>query len=400
MIERPFGRARSVLREFLRTEASGGVVLMAAAALALIAANSGLAGAYFDLLAHKLFGWDLRHIVNDGLMAIFFMLVGLEIKREFLDGHLRRWSDRVLPLVAAFGGMAVPAAIYLAIVQGSPALARGWAIPTATDIAFAIGALAVLGRRVPGSLKIFLTTVAIADDLGAVLIIALFYTVEISGPALALSAILVAAMFLLNRSGVRALWPYILLAILLWAAVLASGVHPTIAGVLSAMTIPITASPGAPDAEESPLHQLEHRLGPWVAFGVLPLFGFANAGVSFAEGGWKAALSPLALAIAAGLVLGKQIGIFTSVRVAIAFGLGKRPTHASWTQLYGLALLCGIGFTMSLFIGGLAFADPLLTIEVKTGVLSGSILSAVAGIIVLLWADRTQKTPARRIGPE
>lgn len=367
----------AALRDFLKTEAAGGIALLLAAALALLAANSPAGPLYFALLAAKLGPLSLLHWINDGLMALFFLLVGLEIKREWLRGHLARWSDRALPCVAAIAGMAVPALIYLLAIRGTPGLVRGWAIPTATDIAFAIGVLALLGSRAPASLKLFLTTVAIVDDMGAVAIIALAYTASISGPALLAAAALLFAMWGLGRIGVRTLWPYLLLAGGLWLAVLLSGVHATIAGVLAAMFIPIG------DEGDSPLERLEHGLHPWVAFGIVPLFGFANAGVSFAGIGADRLLAPLPLGIALGLFLGKQIGIFGSVRLAVALGIGRRPAEASWAQVYGVALLCGIGFTMSLFIGGLAFADPLLGDAVKIGVLGGSLLSAICGYALL-----------------
>lgn len=375
MVDRP----RSVLRAFLNSEATGGIILIAAAALAMAVANSGLAPTYFEALETKLGPLSTHHWINDGLMALFFLLVGLEIKREFVDGHLASWADRTLPMIAAAGGMAVPALIFLAIAGSTPGLARGWAIPSATDIAFAIGIIALLGRRAPTSLKLFLTTVAIVDDMGAVLIIALAYTASISGPALLAAAILMTAMFVMNRTGVNRLWPYLLAFAGLWVAILLSGVHATIAGVLAAAMIPVRASPGAPDAHESPLHRLEHILQPWVAYAIVPLFGFANAGVSLGGVGVAQLLAPLPLGVAAGLFFGKQIGVFASVRIAVRLGLGNRPRGASWLQVYGVALLCGIGFTMSLFIGGLAFADPRLIDQVKIGVLMGSILSAAMG---------------------
>lgn len=389
---------RSALRDFLRAEAAGGIILMAAAALALIFANSPLADFYFSVFHVRIGSWDLHHWINDGLMTVFFLLVGLEIKREFVDGHLRSWSDRALPLIAATGGMAVPAAVFLFMARDEPGLTRGWAVPAATDIAFAIGVLALLGRRVPGSLKIFLTTVAIADDLGAVLIIALAYTASISGPALLAAAILFSLMFVLNRAGIKALWPYLALTVALWLAVLASGVHATVAGVLAAMTIPITPSPAAPDAGRSPLHRLEHALAPWVAYGIVPLFGFANAGVSLKGAGTHLFLATLTLAIAAGLFVGKQVGVFAAVWLAVRLKFGVRPRYASWMQLYGIATLCGIGFTMSLFIGGLAFPDPVFLDEVKVGVLGGSLLSAFLGVTVLLLGAK--RNPARKDGPE
>lgn len=371
---------------------------MIAAAAALILANSPFANQYFGLFHIQLGGWDLHHWINDGLMTIFFLLVGLEIKREFIDGHLRSWSDRMLPLIAAAGGMIVPALVFIMVTRDYPELTRGWAIPAATDIAFAIGVIALLGRRVPGSLKIFLTTVAIADDLGAVVVIALAYTAGIEMLALLAAAAIFGIMLLLNRAGVRSLSPYLALALVLWAAVLASGVHATVAGVLAAMAIPITPSAAAPDAADSPLHRLEHALAPWVAYGVVPLFGFANAGVSLIGAGADMFLSPLALGIAAGLFLGKQLGIFAAIWLTIRLGFGARPHHASWAQLYGIALLCGIGFTMSLFIGGLAFPDPVFMDEVKIGVLGGSLISACAGALLLSLAGK--RNPARTNGPD
>ncbi|MBB6192239.1 NhaA family Na+:H+ antiporter [Sphingobium wenxiniae] len=376
----------SAFRDFLHSEATGGILLMIAAALAMAVANSPLGESYFGALGAHVGPLSLLHWINDGLMALFFLLVGLEIKRELVDGHLSSWSDRALPAVAAVGGMAVPALIYLLVTASTPGLARGWAIPSATDIAFAIGVMALLGKRVPASLKLFLTTVAIVDDMGAVAIIALAYTSQISGLALLAAGIVMGAMFILNRAGVKALRPYLALAVLLWLAVLLSGVHATIAGVLAASLIPITATPGAPDSRESPLHRLEHALHPWVAYAIVPLFGFANAGVSFAGIGLPQLLAPLPLGVASGLFFGKQIGVLCAIWLCDRLGLSARPGGATWTQIYATALLCGIGFTMSLFIGGLAFSDPMLIDEVKIGVLGGSILSALTGYIVLRFA--------------
>ena len=387
-------RPLSALRDFLHSEASGGILLIAAAVLAMIAANSAIAPAYFDALHAMVGPLSVHHWINDGLMAVFFLLVGLEIKREFLDGHLSSWADRRLPIAAAAGGMAVPALLYLLIAGGSAPLARGWAIPAATDIAFAIGVLALLGRHAPASLKLFLTTVAIIDDMGAVAIIAFFYTASIDFGALIAAALILLVMFGINRRGERRLWPYLGLAAMLWLAVLLSGVHATIAGVLAALAIPLRRTPGAPDAADSPLHRLEHGLHPWVAYAIVPVFGFANAGVALGGIGMAQILAPLPMGVAGGLFLGKQLGIFGSVRLAVALGLGARPGGASWLQVYGVALLCGIGFTMSLFIGGLAFTDPLLQDEVKIGVLGGSILSALAGFAVLRLAP-----PRRKGGP-
>jgi len=382
-------RTESALRDFIHSEASGGIFLIAAAVLAMLAANlPGISETYFHLL-HLQTGPDLGHgpmtlhlWINDGLMALFFLLVGLEIKRELVDGQLASWERRRLPFIAAAAGMIVPALLYLATVRGTTGLGAGWAIPAATDIAFAIGVLALLGSRAPASLKLFLTTVAIVDDMGAVAIIALAYTAHISLAALAGAAAVLAIMLLLNRLGVTRLLPYLLLAALLWVLVFLSGVHATIAGVAAAMTIPIRR-----DDAHSPLHKLEHGLHPWSAYLIVPLFGFANAGVSLAGVSPGILLAPLPLGIAVGLFLGKQIGIFGSVWLAVKAGLAKRPGGTNWAQIYGVALLAGIGFTMSLFIGGLAFPGrPELIDEVKIGVLAGSILSALAGFLVLRFA--------------
>ena len=382
-------RPPSFLRRFLALESAGGLLLIAAAALAMIAANSPAYGLYHDLFTVQLGPLDLHHWINDGLMALFFFGVGLEIKREVVEGHLAERSDRALPIVAAVGGMTLPALVYLIVTWDMPALSRGWAIPAATDIAFALGVLALLGKRAPASLRLFLTTLAIVDDMGAVAIIALAYTAEVGWLALACAAAILGAMMLLSRRGVLALWPYLLLAALLWVAVLQSGVHPTVAGVLAALTVPVRRPAGG---GPSPLRRLEHALHPWTAYLVVPLFGFANAGVELGALGWGEVLAPLPLGVAAGLFVGKQAGVFLSLRAAIALGIGRRPVGACWMQLYGVSLLAGVGFTMSLFIGALAFTDPLLVDEVKIGVLGGSILSAVAGWAVLRFArpfDRT-----------
>jgi NhaA family Na+:H+ antiporter len=369
------------VRDHLSGEAGPGLVLMAAAGAAILVANSPLSDAYQHALHAAIGPLDLLHWINDGLMAIFFLFVGLEVKREVVSGDLSTPAARRLPVIAAVAGMAVPALVYAAIVaiDHRPALLRGWAIPTATDIAFAIGVLALVGRRAPASLKLFLTTVAIVDDIGAVAIIALAYTAGLDLAALGAAAVILAALAILNRRGVRSLWPYLLLAALLWVAVLRSGVHATVAGVLAALFVPLG---DRDDDEDCPLSHLEHALSPWVSYAVLPVFGFANAGVAF---GSAPLLAPLPLAIAAGLFLGKQLGVLGAMRGAVAFGLAERPEGASWAQLHGVALLAGIGFTMSLFIGGLAFADPLLIEEVKIGVLAGSLLSALCGFALLRW---------------
>lgn len=386
------GRPASLLRAFLDNAASGGIVLMVAAALALLVANSPLGETYFHLLHEYVGGLSVQHWINDGLMAVFFLMVGLEIKREVLDGQLSSWRRRILPGFAAFGGMAVPALVFLAFNLGDGGHPKGWAIPSATDIAFALGVLSLLGPRVPMTLRVFLTALAIIDDLGAVIIIALFYTSGIDlvmlGGAFAVLAVLIA----LNRFRVWTLWPYLILGALLWFLTLKSGVHATLAGVALALTIPLRVTPAAPDATDSPLHHLEHVIAPWVTFAVVPIFGFANAGVSFAGMSVSALADPVPLGVALGLFFGKQVGVFGFAALAIKMKWAELPMYATWRQLYGVALLCGIGFTMSLFIGLLAFpGDQLLQDEVKLGVLLGSILSAIAGTIALRGA--TSRVP-------
>lgn len=372
---------------------------MVVAALAMAVANSPLAEDYFHLM-HAVTGPELMpklgpmtvHLwINDALMAVFFLLVGLEIKREFVDGHLSTWSDRRLPVIAAAAGMIVPAVVYLAVAGGDPALVRGWAIPAATDIAFAIGVLALLGSRAPASLKLFLTTVAIVDDMGAVAIIAVFYTAQLNMQALTLAGLLWLAMMTLNRFRVMQLWPYLILAVLLWYVTLLSGVHATIAGVLAAFAIPLRRTLATPDAEDSPLHRLEHALVKPVAFVIVPLFGFANAGVSLTGVGVDDLLAPLPLGIALGLFLGKQLGIFASIWLAVKLRLAVRPKDAGWAQVYGVSLLCGIGFTMSLFIGGLAFTGASNGDAVKIGVLMGSLASALCGYLLLRLASKPNR---------
>ncbi len=390
-------RARSALRTFLSSEAAGGIVLIAAALIALVAANTAVtAGAYGALLhvetgpvlSPELGPMTVHLWINDGLMAVFFLLVGLEIKRELVDGRLASPDDRRLPFVAASAGMVVPALVFLAVAGSARALQPGWAIPAATDIAFAIGVLALLGKRVPPQLKLLLATIAIVDDMGAVAIIAVAYTEQIHVVALAIAALLLTVLYVLNRRGVMSLWPYLLGFAALWLAILVSGIHATIAGVATAALIPLKPSPGAPEHRDSPLHRLEHGLAPWVAFLIVPLFGFANAGVSLAGVSLAPLAEPLVLGIALGLFLGKQAGILGSLWAADRLGIARRPYGVSWRQLYGMALVAGIGFTMSLFIGGLAFADPALLDRVKIGVLAGSLLSGIAGMAVLAQAGR------------
>lgn len=381
-------RNPSVLRRFLESEASGGVLLMFAAALALLLANSPFAGSYFEVLHAPLGGLDVLHWINDGLMAVFFLYVGLEIKREFLDGELATWANRALPCVAAAGGVIVPGLIYAGLNAGHLDAVKGWAIPTATDIAFALGVLSLLGSRVPVSLKVFLATLAIVDDLAAVLIIAIFYTEEIRVAALGGAAGVLVLLIALNRLKVTRLAPYLLFGAALWWLVLLSGVHATVAGVALAMTIPLRRSRAAPDDVTSPLHRLEHGLSPWVAFMVVPIFGFANAGVSFDGMSAAVLLEPVTLGVTLGLFLGKQAGVFAASALAIRLRIADLPAASSWAQLYGVSLLCGIGFTMSLFIGLLAFPSATLQDEVKVGVLAGSLLSALCGAVVLIGARR------------
>jgi len=384
-------RPLSALRAFLHHEASGGYVLMATAALALVVANSPLSEAYFAALKTE-FGFaigafhlseSLLHWINDGLMAVFFLLVGLEIKREVLDGQLSKPSRVILPGVAALGGILVPALIYLAFNAASPASRDGWAIPSATDIAFALGVLALLGPRVPGSLKIFLTAIAIMDDLAAIVIIALFYTAQLHLAYLAAAGGVIFALLIFNRLKVMTLWPYLIGGLILWWLVLESGVHATLAGVALAMLIPLRKSPAAPDHAASPLHRLEHALHKPVAFLIVPLFGFANAGLSFSGISPAALLDPVPLGVALGLFVGKQLGVFLTAAAIVRLGWADMPRDASTAQLYGVAVLCGIGFTMSLFIGNLAFSDPLLIDETKIGVLVGSLASALLGVTIL-----------------
>ncbi|MFT3968535.1 MAG: Na+/H+ antiporter NhaA [Sphingobium sp.] len=384
-------------RALLHSPAGGGVLLIAAGAAAILLVNAVPGGAHlYHHLLHEATGPELTprlgpmtvHLwINDGLMTLFFLLVGLEIKREWVDGSLARWDQRCLPIIAAGAGMAVPALVYLAVTDGHPGLAAGWAIPAATDIAFALGVLALLGRRVPASLTILLTTIAIVDDMGAIAIIALAYSKGLYLPALAGAALVLAAMSGLNRAGVTRLLPYLAGFAALWYLLLLSGVHATLAGVLTALTVPVRARRGRPDPGGSALGRLERALHPWIAFLVVPVFGFANAGVVLPASLGEALLSPLPLGIAAGLFVGKQAGILAAVRLSVACGLAAIPRGATWLQVHGLALICGIGFTMSLFIGGLAFpGNAALMEEARIGVLAGSLLSALAGLLLLRFA--------------
>lgn len=388
---------RSPLHAFLKSGAAAGVLLVFAALNALVIANSPLGTVYFRVLEAKIAGLSVLHWINDALMALFFLVVGLEIKREFIEGQLASWRRRALPALAALGGMIAPAAIYIALAQGDPQALRGWAIPAATDIAFALGVLAILGSRVPVSLMIFLTALAILDDLGAILIIALFYAGDLSLPMLAGAAACIAVLTALNQRNVKSLAPYLVIGAVLWFFVLKSGIHATLAGVVLALTIPLGGRGTESDEpEHSPLHRLEHRLQPYSSYFIVPIFGFANAGVSIAEMSPSLLLTPVPLGIVFGLFVGKQIGVFGFAWLAVRLGLGTLPHKASWAQLYGVSLLCGIGFTMSLFIGALAFAgDAALNDATKIGVLAGSTVSAVLGYIVLYFAGGASRGAMR-----
>ena len=380
----------------LAHERLAGLLLVFTTIVALAAANSPLLGAYQDLL-HWEVGPTLprvgtmtfHHWVADGLMAVFFLLVGLEVKREWYEGRLSTPEARRLPFLAALAGMAVPALLYLAVTGFDASLARGWAIPAATDIAFAIGVLAVLGRHAPASVKVLLVTIAIVDDIGAVAIIALAYTESLDGSALGGAAVLIAAMATMGLFGVRKLWPYLIGFAVLWLLVLASGVHATIAGVLAALAVPRGSG-----EQRSPLKHLERLLHPWVMFAIVPAFAFVSAGVEL-TGGIGALFDPVPLGVLLGLFIGKQLGVFGAIRLAAATGIAPLPSGMSWTHVYGAAVLCGIGFTMSLFIGALAFpGDGGAADAAKIGTLVGSLLSALVGWSVFRFGSPTGAGPA------
>ncbi|WP_407637009.1 Na+/H+ antiporter NhaA [Hellea balneolensis] len=376
------------IQDFLKYETSAGFVLMFVAVLALVANNSPLSGFYSGFLSTPVevqFGTfeiakPLLLWINDGLMAIFFFLVGLEIKREVLEGELSSFDKAALPIFAAIGGVVVPALFYVYFNISDPVAVQGWAIPAATDIAFALGILALVGSRVPVSLKILLLAVAIIDDLVAIIIIALFYTQNLSLTALAWAALGILGLIALNRSKTMRIMPYALIGVFVWACVLKSGVHATLAGVITALAIPLKANDST---KTSPLHHAEHSLHIWVAFLILPLFAFANAGVSLKGITFSDVLAPIPLGIALGLFLGKQIGVFSFSWIAVKLGLAKLPSGANWCQVYGIACLTGVGFTMSLFIGTLAFEGDETLNSVRLGVLMGSIASGVLGFTLL-----------------
>lgn len=379
----------TMIRQFLSNQASGGQLLMLAAVLAMALANSSLSADYFHLLHADIGPMSLLHWINDALMAVFFLLVGCEIKREFVDGQMASWPRRILPGVAAAAGMAVPALVYVAFNIETPSNLRGWAVPTATDIAFALGVMALLGNRVPGSLKLLLTAIAVIDDLGAIVVIAAVYTSDLAWPALLAAAVLTGALFVLSYRRVQALWAYLLLGAALWLAIHASGIHATLAGVITALALPLRTTPGTPEDRDSPLLRVEHAIAPFVSFAIVPIFGLANAGVDLRGMSLDAALDPLVLGIVAGLALGKQIGIFGAIWGLARAGIVDMPAGASTRQVWGLSLLCGVGFTMSLFIAALAFGEGSAPESAaKLGIISGSLLSALLGLAVLGGARR------------
>jgi NhaA family Na+:H+ antiporter len=390
--ELPMALVRAVEKLF-QHEAAGGILLMASAIAAMMVANSALTDSYHGILQMKLsvlldgdgLSKPLILWINDGLMAVFFFLIGLELKREMLEGKLKNPADIMLPGMAALGGMLAPALVYLSFNWGNAATINGWAIPAATDIAFAVGVLALLGKRVPAALKIFLLTLAILDDLGAILIIALFYTSELKLDYLYLALIPLAGLWWLNHRGAHRIAPMILLGAILWFFVLKSGVHATLAGVVTAFFVPLTDRYG-----KSPLHSLEHGLTPYVFFLIVPIFAFANAGVVLQGMTLADLFAPLPMGIALGLIIGKQVGVWGMTWLVVRVGWAKLPHGVTWTHVYGVACLAGIGFTMSLFIGSLSFADPALMNDVRMGVLSGSAISALIGYTVLRLAPSTE----------
>jgi NhaA family Na+:H+ antiporter len=391
----------STLKEFLKLESASGILLVVATVLAMIVENSSAKPLYDALLGtpvavqvgNLIVAKPLLLWINDGLMAVFFFLVGLEIKREVMEGELSDASRIALPAIAAVGGVAVPAAIYAWVNWGDAMAIKGWAIPAATDIAFALGVLSLLGSRVPVALKVFLLTLAIIDDLGAIVIIAVFYTADLSIESLAVAGGLIAVLAILSLRRVVAVVPYILVGVLMWIAVLKSGVHATLAGVVLALFIPMRA-PG--DDGHSPLRRLEHDLHPSVAFGILPLFAFANTGIALDGLSLDAFMAPVPVGIALGLFVGKQVGVFGFAWLAVQTGLARMPHGVRWLDLYGVSVLCGIGFTMSLFISSLAFEQggPDVMVEDRVGILAGSLVSAVIGYLILRLSLRGRAAPA------
>ena len=384
----------ATVREFLKHDSAGGILLVAAAIAAMILANSPLSH-WYDYLLHTYAGVHVGGLaidkpillwVNDGLMALFFFYVGLELKREVLDGELSTPAQVVLPAIGAIGGMVMPAVVYFLINGDNEYAMRGWAIPTATDIAFALGVLTLLGDRVPNSLKVFLVSLAIFDDVGAIIIIAIFYTADLAPLSLVIASICLVILLIMNRRGVANEAPYLLVGVVLWASVLKSGVHATLAGVALAMFIPYR---DRNNPEYSPLKHIEHSLSGAVTFAILPIFAFANAGLSFEGMTFESLLEPIPLGIMLGLFVGKQLGVFGTCWLAVKLGLARLPRSLRFRELFGLSVMCGIGFTMSLFIGGLAFGEGPhgdAGAGPRLGVMVGSVLSAVVAYVILTLA--------------
>nr|WP_321280438.1 Na+/H+ antiporter NhaA [uncultured Vibrio sp.] len=369
------------IRDFFKMESAGGILLVIAAAIAMTIANTPLGETYQSILHTYVFGMSVSHWINDGLMAVFFLLIGLEVKRELLEGALKSKETAIFPAIAAVGGMLAPALIYVAFNASDAEAVSGWAIPAATDIAFALGIMALLGKRVPVSLKVFLLALAIIDDLGVVVIIALFYTGDLSTMALLVGFVMTGVLFVLNAKKVTKLTPYMIVGAILWFAVLKSGVHATLAGVVIGFAIPLQGKPG----EHSPLKHMEHALHPYVAFGILPLFAFANAGISLEGVSLSGLTSMLPLGIALGLLVGKPLGIFTFSWAAVKLGVAKLPEGISFKHIFAVSVLCGIGFTMSIFISSLAFANvsPEFDTYARLGILMGSTTAAIIGYVLL-----------------
>ncbi|MCG9753518.1 Na+/H+ antiporter NhaA [Vibrio brasiliensis] len=370
-----------MIRDFFKMESAGGILLVIAAAIAMTIANTSLNDAYQGFLHTYVFGMSVSHWINDGLMAVFFLLIGLEVKRELLEGALKSKETAIFPAIAAVGGMLAPALVYIMFNYGDAQAIQGWAIPAATDIAFALGIMALLGKRVPVSLKVFLLALAIIDDLGVVVIIALFYTGDLSTSALAVGFAMTAALFILNAKKVTKLTPYMIVGAILWFAVLKSGVHATLAGVVIGFAIPLQGKKG----EHSPLKHMEHALHPYVAFGILPLFAFANAGISLEGVSMDGLTSMLPLGIALGLLIGKPLGIFSFSWLAVKSGVAKLPEGINFVHIFAVSVLCGIGFTMSIFISSLAFGSVNVEFDTyaRLGILMGSTTAAVLGYFLL-----------------
>ncbi|MDN3698482.1 Na+/H+ antiporter NhaA [Vibrio clamense] len=370
-----------VIRDFFKMESAGGILLVIAAAIAMTIANTSFNGVYQEFLHTYVFGMSISHWINDGLMAIFFFLIGLEVKRELLEGALKSKETAIFPAIAAVGGMLAPALIYVLFNSGDPQAMQGWAIPAATDIAFALGIMALLGKRVPVSLKVFLLALAIIDDLGVVVIIALFYSGDLSTIALTIGFAMTGVLFMLNAKHVTKISIYLVVGFILWVSVLKSGVHATLAGVVLGFAIPLKGNEG----ERSPLKHLEHALHPYVAFAILPLFAFANAGISLEGVSMDGLTSMLPLGIALGLLVGKPLGIFTFSWIAVKAGVAKLPEGINFVHIFAVSVLCGIGFTMSIFISSLAFGSVSADFDTyaRLGILMGSTTAAVLGYALL-----------------